>query len=269
MKSNTPDLLKFKRLQRRLGVPVAHVCGLLELLWISTAKNAPQGDIGRFTNEEIAIGCYWDGAPDEFVKALVDCGWLDNDPEYRLVVHDWHDHAPRWVHGNLRRYKRNFVSGTSQPTEQPTREATEQPTREPARDAPPSQAKPSQVKPSQVKPTIAGSCVVETTPQQAAATRVEEVTEFGFVVCNGSEWFLSKSKFEEYRQTFPELDLPSEFRKAAQWTRDNPKRRKTAKGMPAFLGNWLSREQNRPKPGQPATAAKGNAQQFWAGVFKK
>ena len=115
----------------------------------------------------------------------------------------------------------------------------------------------------------AGSCVVETTPQQAAATRSEEVTEFGFVVCNGSEWFLPKSKFEEYRQTFPELDLPTEFRKACQWTRDNPKKRKTAKGMPAFLGNWLSREQNRPKVGQSSTAAKGNAQQFWAGVFKK
>jgi hypothetical protein len=71
-----------------------------------------------------------------------------------------------------------------------------------------------------------------------------ELTEFGFVVCNGSEWFLSLAKHDEYRKTFPELDLGREFRKASQWLRDNPKKRKTPKGMPAFLGSWLSRAQN-------------------------
>jgi len=71
-----------------------------------------------------------------------------------------------------------------------------------------------------------------------------EASGFYFVVCDGSEWSLSLSKFNEYRKTFPELDLGREFRKAAQWLRDRPKNRKTPKGMHAFLGSWLSRAQN-------------------------
>lgn len=69
-------------------------------------------------------------------------------------------------------------------------------------------------------------------------------SDFSFQTCDGLEWFLSLAKLTEYRKTFPELDLGREFRKASQWLRDNPKKRKTAKGMPAFLGSWLSRAQN-------------------------
>lgn len=71
-----------------------------------------------------------------------------------------------------------------------------------------------------------------------------QLTDFDFVLSDGSEWFLSLAKHDEYRKTFPELDLGREFRKASQWLRDNPKKRKTPKGMPAFLGSWLSRAQN-------------------------
>ena len=35
------------------------------------------------------------------------------------------------------------------------------------------------------------------------------------------------------------------MRKARQWVEDNPSRRKTFGGMVRFLGNWLSRTQNR------------------------
>lgn len=74
-----------------------------------------------------------------------------------------------------------------------------------------------------------------TTPQASGYT---------FTVADGSEWSLSTKKVDEYRKSFPELDLNREFLKAAQWLRDNPKRRKTEKGMCAFLGSWLGRAQN-------------------------
>lgn len=123
MKPNTPDLMKFKRLQRRLGVSVPQLVGHLELLWIATAKNAPEGDIGRFTNEDIAIACHWDDDPDTFVHALVECGWLDESEEWRLLVHDWAVHAPSWIEGNLKRHGRSFRKGgrlLEEPTMQPT-----------------------------------------------------------------------------------------------------------------------------------------------------
>ena len=169
MKANTPELMKFKRLQRRLKVNVAELCGLLELLWISTAKNAPRGNIGKFTNEEIAIGCYWDGEPDEFVAALVECGWVDECEENRLVIHDWADHAPSWVVGNLKRHGKTVIGkstkevavcvseSTKQPARQPAideSQATRQPARQPAMEAAiATSSKSSQVKSSQAKPS--------------------------------------------------------------------------------------------------------------------
>ncbi|TXH55778.1 MAG: hypothetical protein E6Q97_08015, partial [Desulfurellales bacterium] len=89
MKTNTTDLVKFKKLQRRLGESTRGVIGILELLWKATAQQAPRGDIGRFDNEDIAILCDWDGDPDKLVESLVDCGWLDRCETHRLVVHDW------------------------------------------------------------------------------------------------------------------------------------------------------------------------------------
>lgn len=89
MKSGTTELLKFVKLQRRLKESKRGVVGLLECLWLATAKNCPRGDIGRFSNEEIAILCDYEGDPDELVSAMIDCRWLDVDEDCRLIVHDW------------------------------------------------------------------------------------------------------------------------------------------------------------------------------------
>jgi hypothetical protein len=59
------------------------------------------------------------------------------------------------------------------------------------------------------------------------------------------EWCLVPSKLAEYRESFPAVDVLTECRKARQWTIDNPAKRKTFTGMPAFLTRWLSKEQDR------------------------
>ena len=76
-------------------------------------------------------------------------------------------------------------------------------------------------------------------------TTAPVLTSFVFVLADGSEWTLPYGKHDEYRSSFPELDLEREYRKAAQWLRDNPKRRKTSRGVAAFLGSWLARAQDR------------------------
>lgn len=127
MKPGTPDILKFKRLHKRLGGNVRGIVGLLDLLWQRTAKEAPAGDIGRFTNEEIALLCDWDEtAPDELVDALVETGWLDVIENHRLVVHDWHDHCPSYLKGNFGSWGKTFASKppdsllSSLPSKQPS-----------------------------------------------------------------------------------------------------------------------------------------------------
>ena len=50
---------------------------------------------------------------------------------------------------------------------------------------------------------------------------------------------------EEYRSAFPGVDVELELRRACQWCRDNPTRRKTRSGARRFLGAWLGRVQDR------------------------
>lgn len=104
MKSNTKDLVKFRRLKMMMGAPEYHVIGLLESLWLFTAKNAPLGNVGKYTNEDIAAMVDWQGSADELVRMLTEARWLDEHPSHRLVVHDWHDHAPNYVKANVKQH---------------------------------------------------------------------------------------------------------------------------------------------------------------------
>ncbi|TWT76099.1 hypothetical protein Pla123a_28880 [Posidoniimonas polymericola] len=115
MKVRTTELMKFRRLCRTLNESTRGVVGLLELLWKGAAQNTPQGDLGRFSNVDIALLVDWEHDPDALISGLVKEGWLDEHPEHRLVVHDWHDHAPSWVSMNLRKQGLDFV--TRRPSE--------------------------------------------------------------------------------------------------------------------------------------------------------
>jgi len=100
---------KIKRLCRRLDIPLWQAVGLLELLWHVTAREAPRGDIGKLSNEDIALALDYRGDEDKMVDALVATGWIDNSQEFRLVIHDWHDHADDAVHVRLARARMYFV----------------------------------------------------------------------------------------------------------------------------------------------------------------
>lgn len=103
MKVGTLNHLKTKRLKRRLNIPLYQTVGLLETLWQITTESADAGDIGRFSDEDIALALEWEGDPGELVEAMVETGWLDHDPVQRLVVHDWLDHAPEFIKERVRK----------------------------------------------------------------------------------------------------------------------------------------------------------------------
>lgn len=58
-------------------------------------------------------------------------------------------------------------------------------------------------------------------------------------------WVLTASRVAEWANLYPSLDVEAECRKALAWVVANPDRRKTTKGMPAFLVNWLNRAADR------------------------
>lgn len=257
MKHSTPDKAKFKKLQRRLGLSLKEAVGTLELLWRATIVNAMDGAIGRLDNETIAIECDFDGDPDLLIKTLVDCGWLDRCDTHRLVVHDWREHAPTFVKGNLERYNKQFAIATClvDCSEQPTDDESEAAIATCPEDAStksnltiPNQTKPNQAKPNQV--------ILCSEPPEAVA---EPVVGSGliFPVKHKTQktWELPQSKLDEWRETFHGLDVLGELRKARQWCADNPVKRKTAKGMIRFLSNWISKANDRGSQGSKASVS--------------
>ncbi len=74
-----------------------------------------------------------------------------------------------------------------------------------------------------------------------------ELSEFEFPTAGKGPktWTMPKAKLDEYIQSFPALDVRLILCSARQWCRDNPRNRKTARGMPAFLTRWLNKEQDR------------------------
>jgi hypothetical protein len=101
VKLGATESIKFKKLKMRLKLSHWQAVGLLESLWMFTSRNSPLGDIGRHSDEDIAAAIEWPEEPSSLILALVECRWLDSSEEHRLVVHDWVDHMPNWLKGNI------------------------------------------------------------------------------------------------------------------------------------------------------------------------
>lgn len=67
----------------------------------------------------------------------------------------------------------------------------------------------------------------------------ETLSQFVFPTKSG-EWILPATKLAEYQEAFSRIDVHGELLKARQWLRDRESRRKTPKGMPAFLSGWMN-----------------------------
>ena len=137
MKEGVENKLKFKKLKRRLGFAEWQVVGILECIWKLTRTSAPAGDIGRHSNEDIAAAIEYEGDPDALITSLVECGWFDEDEEFRLIVHDWSDHVPTYLKGNFAKHNKTFAN-----------EVAKQRAKQPAKQRANSTLLPSQAKPS-------------------------------------------------------------------------------------------------------------------------
>jgi hypothetical protein len=110
MKREAHSHTKIKMLGRKLNLPHYACVGILETLWYLTARQTPQGDIGRISDEEIAVGIDFAGDPAHLIQSLVDSRWLDRSDEHRLIVHDWHEHDDDGVKLRLKRAELPFLS---------------------------------------------------------------------------------------------------------------------------------------------------------------
>lgn len=95
---------------RQLEIPLYAAVGLLEAMWNLTARETPQGNIGKLTDHDIADHLGWTKEPSILIDALVQSGWVEGHPDHRLIVHDWHDHADDAVRKSLQRSNLPFLS---------------------------------------------------------------------------------------------------------------------------------------------------------------
>lgn len=110
MKRGTPEHPKVMRLAKVLGVRRHVAVGLLEMLWHLTARYTPAGDVGKWSDDEIASALDWDHDAARLIGALVACGLLEQHPVHRLIVHDWAEHADDGVRILMKRRELTFVS---------------------------------------------------------------------------------------------------------------------------------------------------------------
>ena len=232
MKHSTTQKSKFKKLQRRLDLTLREAVGTLELLWVATQVNAPRGDIGSLDNEEIAIECDWPGDPDRLVNALIETGWLDIHPTHRLVVHDWQEHAPKYVKG-IAAKKGGLIETNATLSPRPKVDDPKSATQGGRQR---NLTKPNLTKPNQKNTSY--SCSEPESPGSEPAVMTFPVKG------KTKTWDLHQAKIDEWREAFSGADVLAELRKARQWLIDIPPRQKTNRGMHSFLFRWLERSQN-------------------------
>jgi hypothetical protein len=104
---------KTRRLAQRLGIDPCFALGLVEALWNVAAEQAPAGDIGRYSDEDIAMEMFYSGDPAGLIQALVYAVYLDEHPKHRLIVHDWHEHSDDTTDNKLARAGLRYASGAA------------------------------------------------------------------------------------------------------------------------------------------------------------
>ena len=96
------DHPKVMKLTDQLATSRNDVIAGLFHFWCWCLKYAPDGDLRKFTPSAIAAAFWYPIAEGErLVNAMIECGWLEVTPYFR--VHDWWEHQGQFLQG---RYKR-------------------------------------------------------------------------------------------------------------------------------------------------------------------
>lgn len=161
MKTGTSTHPKTMRLCQLLKIPRWQAAGILSCLWEFACDYSPRGDIGKWDDQQIAAGIEWTGNCSELISALTESGWVDLHDEHRLILHDWKDHAPKFIKERLKYQGLAIV--------QPDSAKIRQNPANFAHKARPSQAKQGEAKPSQANTSMAtpaAPCVCDSEPEK-------------------------------------------------------------------------------------------------------
>ena len=81
----------------------------------------------------------------------------------------------------------------------------------------------------------------KTTPNEI---RVEDIFCKIPLIKKDGEFVVTKQTIDEYKETFPAVDVEQAMRECRQWNVDNPIKRKTRGGVRKHITTWLAKRQN-------------------------
>lgn len=256
MKQSAHDHPKLRTLAMLLGLPQFAADGVFDRLIRVTSKYAPRGDIGKWSNEQIAAALDWREDPTKLINALIDSGLVDMLESGLVVVHDWPDHCEDSVHNQLARKVQVFADGSKPKLNRLSRKERERIESEYTRienaqhthgerttNAMPKPA-PKPIHSHSLSP-VKETCG-ETDELELDSTLADDPVVLEFP-CDGpvKTWELRESLFAEMSRDFPSLNVLEQARASLAWVKAEPSRRKTAKGMRRYLVGWLARAQNQ------------------------
>lgn len=100
-------------------------------------------------------------------------------------------------------------------------------------------------------PSSDSGCCEEIASEITPAKTLTEPVVISLPLNDGTFHEVAESEVRKYRELYPAVDVMQELRNMFGWLDGNPARRKTKAGIRRFINGWLSREQDRGRPGQP------------------
>lgn len=88
----------------------------------------------------------------------------------------------------------------------------------------------------------------------------EPPSGFAIPLNDGTEFVVSAKSLAEWERAFPAVDVGQELREMRVWSTANPTKRKTRRGIEAFVVRWLQKAQDT--PGRGPRPADGTRQDF-------
>lgn len=95
-------------------------------------------------------------------------------------------------------------------------------------------------------------------------TAPETAAVLTLLLNDGSEYPITQDYIDKMQQLFPAVDVHAQMLKMSAWCINNSRKRKTKRGITAFINSWLSKEQDRgarnyqPAPQQQQSRAAEN-----------
>jgi hypothetical protein len=241
---------KRKRLSRQLDIGLHETVGLLICLWWWAIDEAEDGDLTRFSDQDIADGADWDGDADKLVAALVDAGFMT---ETRVLV-NWWKYVGKLLEG--RNYRREVDRARQERwrRDQAARLAAAESNGGVTRDrdvtddvvtgdSPASHAAAARdsLEGERDAPSEAADPPAAP-PPKAPAEPPEELREFDSRLRAMPGYNPSADFYRLVLEKYSRLDLNEQAFLMAQWQGDPQRNKKKRKGTTLFVVSWLKRE---------------------------